>query len=132
MPPLVRRKSRRLSPSRGASRPASARIRAPPRRWAAVCGSGGNSSLETSRVGQRHLGAQAPAHARTDTEGVAILHGHDRLLYLSRPRVALATALRSMMLLAAGGHAQTQAIQKSLAGAAAAGAEGGREPGRCV
>src|SRR5712692_6787693 len=34
------------------------------------------------------------------------------LLHLSRPRVALATALRSMMLLEAGGHAQTQAIQE--------------------
>jgi hypothetical protein len=28
--------------------------------------------------GERHLGAQAPAHLRTDTEGIAILHGHDR------------------------------------------------------
>src|SRR5262245_23996891 len=27
---------------------------------------------------ERHLGAQAPAHTRTDTECVAILHGHDR------------------------------------------------------
>jgi hypothetical protein len=51
IPPLVRRKSRRLSPSRGASRPASARIRSSTARCAAVCGSGGNSSLETRRVG---------------------------------------------------------------------------------
>ena len=51
MPPLVLRKSRRESPSRGASRSASARMRASTSRWAAVCGSGGNSSLETSRVG---------------------------------------------------------------------------------
>ena len=51
MPPLVARKSRRLSPSRGASRPASARIRSSTSRWAAVCGSGANSSLDTSRVG---------------------------------------------------------------------------------
>jgi hypothetical protein len=28
--------------------------------------------------GERHLGAQAPAHLWTDTECVAILHGHDR------------------------------------------------------
>ena len=71
--------------------------------------------------GQRHLGAQAPAHMGTDTECVTILHGHDRLLHLSRPRVALATALRSMMLLAAGGQAQTQAIHE---------VPGGRRGGR--
>ena len=52
IPPLVRRKSRRLNPSRGASRAASARMRCSTRRWAAVCGSGGNSSLETSFVGK--------------------------------------------------------------------------------
>src|SRR5882762_9095467 len=50
-PPLVLRKSRRLSPSLGARRPAAARIRASTARCAAVCGNGGNSSLETSRVG---------------------------------------------------------------------------------
>src|SRR5205823_5857064 len=50
-PPLVRRKSRRLSPSLGARRPAAARIRFSTARCAAVWGNGGNSSLETSRVG---------------------------------------------------------------------------------
>jgi hypothetical protein len=51
-PPLVARNSRRLSPSRGASRPASARMRASTACWPGVCGSGGNSSFETSRVGR--------------------------------------------------------------------------------
>src|SRR5207342_1231545 len=50
--------------------------------------------------GERHLGGQAPAHMGTDTECMTILPGHDRLLHLSRPRVALATALRSMRFLA--------------------------------
>src|SRR5947207_14033420 len=50
-PPLVRRKCRRLCPSLGARRPAAARIRSSTARCAAVCGNGGNSSLETSRVG---------------------------------------------------------------------------------
>ena len=52
IPPLVRRNWRRLSPSRGARRAASARMRSSTRRWAAVWGSGGNSSFETSRVGR--------------------------------------------------------------------------------
>src|SRR5688572_26829826 len=51
VPPLRRSSSRRLSPRRGARRPASARIRCSTSFWAAVCGSGGNSSLETRRVG---------------------------------------------------------------------------------
>src|SRR6516164_6001810 len=42
---------RRLTPSRGAIRAASARIRSSTRRCAAVCGIGGNSSFDTSRVG---------------------------------------------------------------------------------
>src|SRR5947208_10341226 len=50
-PPLGRRKSRRLSPVLGARRPATARIRSSTARCAPVCGNGGNSSLETSRVG---------------------------------------------------------------------------------
>src|SRR3984893_5670166 len=52
MPPLRLKKSRRLNPSRGARRPASSRILSSTVRCAAVCGSGGNSSLETSRVGR--------------------------------------------------------------------------------
>jgi hypothetical protein len=51
MPPLVRRKARRLSPRRGASRPASTRMRCSTAHWARVWGSGANSSLETRRVG---------------------------------------------------------------------------------
>src|SRR5262252_1961098 len=51
MPPLVRKNSRRFSPSRGASRPAAARIACSTRCCSAVWGRGGNSSLETSRVG---------------------------------------------------------------------------------
>ena len=53
--------------------------------------------------GQRHLGAQAPAHLGTDTEGVTIQYSHDRLLHLFHPRVAVAPALRSLRRLAAGG-----------------------------
>ena len=133
IPPLLRRKSRRLSPSRGARRPASARIRCS----TSLLGGGLRVRRELF-VGdepgrQRHLGAQAPAHIGTDTEGVTIRHGHDRLLHLSRPRVALATALRSMLLLEAGGPAQTQAIHKVPGRRrGGAGAAGGREPGRCV
>jgi hypothetical protein len=82
---------------------------------------------------ERHLSAQAPAHTGTHTKRVAILNGHERLLHFSHPRVALHTSLRSMMLRQAGDHEQAHAIQAVPAGAAAAaGAEGGREPGRCV
>ena len=77
MPPLVRRKSRRLSPSRGASRPAAARMRC-------------STSLLRRRLRQRRellvgdeprrerrLGAKPLAHARTDPERVAIPRRHD-------------------------------------------------------
>ena len=60
---------------------------------------------------ERHLSAQAPAHTGTHTERVAILNGHERLLHLSHPRVALHTSLRSMILRQAGDHEQTHAIQ---------------------
>jgi hypothetical protein len=72
--------------------------------------------------GKRHLGAQASAHLGTDTEGVTIRYSHDRLLHLLRPRVAVATALRSPRLLTAGSQTQTQARQD---------VPGRRRGGRC-
>src|SRR5215470_6514142 len=51
MPVPWLRNWRRLTPSRGAIRAASARIRSSTRRCATVCGIGGNSSFDTSCVG---------------------------------------------------------------------------------
>src|SRR5207245_1019724 len=57
---------------------------------------------------------------------------HDRLLHLSGPGVAVGTALRSMLLLEAGGPAQTQAIHKVPGGCGGRGGGGTRARGVCA
>jgi hypothetical protein len=62
---------------------------------------------------------------------MTIRYSHDRLLHFFCPRVAVATATRSLRCLAAGARRSRTRDRTSQAGAAVAGAEGGRAPGPC-